>query len=806
MWRDIRYAIQGLWRSPAFTVSAVLALGLAIGANATIFGLVDALWLRPPGIDAPEAIVRIFSTTASEQDGLFSYPEYLALRDEGTSFDGVVARGSRGASMPAADGSPELALVNVVSTNFFTALGVRASMGRVFGPADGSTPDAPSVVVLGHEFWRRRFGGDSAIVGQSIRLMRGGPVAVTVLGVLPPSFRDIDAAADRDVWMPPSTWVRLANPRELERRDERWFHVLARRRGRVPVETANAEVARIAANLASAHPGTNAGRGARAVSDLRYRIENGGGSAAALLGLVLMVVLITCVNVANLLIARASARTRELAVRVALGASRRRLARQLMTESAILGTLGALAGLTLALWLIRLLPALVGTPPGFRSFVLFQVDARVFLFTLGLAMLTTVLFGVAPSWMAARADVVPLIKGEGVLGRRVKDRAVQKALVASQIAVSLVLLCGAGVLARSFAETARADIGITRHPVLTAWITGAAFTRASVEEAMRRIEALPGVMRASIAFRAPLSLSGGGMAQPVHFPDNPSAPGEGTPDVKFNRVGTGYFETVGTRLERGRVFTPEDHRDGEPVMVVNGAFERRYFPGESALDRRVRPGGPLAPLHRIVGVVQDAAINHIGEKPEPYFYVPFWRGPSGEITFLVQATDAAALAPALQSTLKDVDPALEPRRVLTLRDYIEYSARTYRSTAVLAAVLAGVGLLLTVLGVYGVIAYRTSTRAREIGIRVALGARRGEVIGLVMRDGAIAAAVGLGIGVPAALVATRVLASLVFRVSVRDPVAFAAAAGVLALSVCAATAIPAWRAARIAPSAALRER
>ena len=807
MWRDVRYAVQGFWRSPVFTVSAVLALGLAIGANATIFGLIDGLWFRPPGVARPGEIVRVFSTTPAERDGYWSYPEYLALRDQTSSFAGVVAKGPRGVSMPGTDGTPELLLVNVVTTNFFTTLGVAPAAGRLFTPADEASLAAEPGVVLGHEFWRRRFGSDPSIVGQTIRLMRGVPVLVTVLGVLPETFRDLDAATDRDLWLPPATWVRLSNPRELEGRDDRWFQVTARRRPGVSVQAADADVVRIASNLAAAYPATNAGRGARAISDLSYRVQNGGDNATALLGLVLLVVLITCVNVANLLLARAAARTRELAVRVALGATRRRLVRQLMTESAILGGLGALAGLTLSLWLIGLLPALVGTPPGFRSFLLFQADARVFAFTLAITMVTTFLFGIAPSWMATRTDVVALMKGEATaLGPRRSDRVLQQVLVISQVAVSLVLLCAAAVLARSFAETGRADLGVTRKPLLTAWITGEDFTKAAVTEALRRVEALPGVTHAAIAVRAPLSLSGGGMARPVYFPEQPPAPGEGLPQVRFNPVSAGYFETVGTRLLRGRLFSSQDEGPGEPVIVVNEQFERQYFPGRSAIDQRVQPGGPSAPMHRIVGIVQDAVINDIGESPEPYFYLPYWRQPFGEVTFLVQvAGDPAALAPALKATLKGVDPHLDPRRILTMRDYIDYAARTYRATAVLAAVLAGVGLLLTVLGIYGVVAYRTANRTREIGIRVALGARRGEVVRLVMREGAVLAALGLAIGVPAALASTRVLGALVFRVSVWDPPAFGAAAVVLFLSVCAATAIPAWRATRITPSTALRD-
>ena len=616
MWRDIRYAAKGLARTPIFTLSATLALGLAIGANATIFGLIDALWLRPPGVAHPGRLVRVFATTATEREGSWSYPEYLALRDDSTSFSGVVARGLRGATMAAEDGTSDLLLVNVVSMNFFSALGIAPGMGRLFAPGDEPSLERQPGVVLGHAFWRSRFGADPGIVGQTIRLGRSHPIAVTVLGVLPETFRDLDPEGDRDLWLPPATWTRLTNPAEFEGRANRWFQIAAVRKDDVPVATADAEVARLAANLAASFPTTNAGRGARAMADLDYRLDNGGVNAEALLGLVLLVVLITCVNVANLLLARGAARTREIAVRVALGAGRFRLLRQLMTESLLLGVFGAVAGFTIALWTIRLMPALLGAPPGFRSFTVFQVDGRVLLFTLAVTIVTTCLFGIVPSWLSVRADVAMLIKGgTGSVDARA-ERRFRQALVTSQIAISVVLLCGAAVMTRSFAETKRADIGVTRRPLLSAWVTLEDSTPAAIREALDRLRRTPGVVHAAVAIRAPLSLSGGGRARPMYFPDQPPAPGEGLPQIKFNAVSADYFDTIGTRVVAGRVFTPADEGPGEPVVVVSQQFERQFFPG-GALGRRVQPGGADAPVHRIVGVVQDAVINRIGEPAEP---------------------------------------------------------------------------------------------------------------------------------------------------------------------------------------------
>jgi predicted permease len=808
MWRDIRFAVHSLARSPIFTLAAVVGLGVAIGANATIFGLVDGLWFRPPGVRVPATLVRVFATTQSEDTGLWSWPEYETLRDTVSSFDGAVARGRRGAVMPAEDGSPELLLVNVVSSNFFSVLGVSPAHGRLFAPADDGAMEGQPGIVLGHAFWKRRFGGDPSVVGTTVNLDRGQrPLAVTILGVLPDSFRDLDAAADRDLWIPPGTWAQLANRSEFEARADRWFDIVARRREGVSVMTAQGEVGALASSLAQAFPETNAGRGARVQSDFDHRMEVGGVNARALLGLVLLVVGITCVNLANLLLARAAARGQELSMRVALGASRWRLLRQLMVENAVLGLAGALAGITLAMWLMRLLPSILITPPGFRSFTLFQVDARVFTFTLCVAVLTTLLFGVLPSWLAARADVAPLVKGDSrLLQSRAAERVMRNALVVVQVAVSLVLLCAAGVLTRSFIATGRADLGFPQTSVLTAWVSAADAPKAAAMEGVRSIEALPGVSRVAVAVRAPLSLSGNGMARAVMFPHLPQDPGAGLPNIKFNAVSANFFEVSGTRVIRGRPFEAADEREGEPVILVNEQFARQFFAGGDALGRTVRMGGAGGAEHRIVGIVQNAAINAIGEPIEPYLYLPYWRGQYGDITYFIESTmPAGDLGLQVRDALRRTHPGLDPRRLIPMAQYIEYSARTYRATATLATALGAIGLLLTALGVYGVIAYRTARRTREIGIRVALGAAHVDVLRMVLGEGARLGLLGVAVGIPIALVATRWMAAMLFGVGPWDVASFAGAAMVLLLTLMLATMVPALRATRITPSTALRD-
>jgi putative ABC transport system permease protein len=802
MWRDFRLAARSLSRSPTFTLAATLALGLAIGANATIFSIADGLWFRPPGVRAPGELVRIFSVTGETRDGLWSFPEYLTLRDSTSTLEGVVAIGRRGAIVPAADGPAELVLANVVSLNFFTTLGVVPAAGRLFSPDDEDALAASAGLVLGQAYWTRRFGADPDVVGTTIRLGDASPVPVVILGVLPPGFRELDAAADRDLWLPPATWVRLSARAEFERRGDRWFEIVARRRSGASVAAATAEVSALTENMATAHPDTNRGRHARVISDFDYRREAGGANAAALIGLVLLVVALTCVNVANLLLARAAGRRRELALRKAIGANRRQLARQLMAESLLIGAAGAAAGVLIGMWLVRLLPFLIVDPPGLRSLTVFQVDGRIVAVTLAVALATTLLFGLTPSWVAARSDVSDLLKHTAA--GRTRGSQVGGAFVIAQVAISLVLLSAAAVLARSFLATGRADLGFARKPVLTAWST-ADVPAAVLRDAVRRLTALPGVARVAVALRAPLSLSGGGRAQDVTVAGARAPAGESA-SVKYGAVSANYFETMGIGLVKGRTFSDEEEAGGEPVVIVNSVFVNRFLSDRDPIGALVRIGGAKGAEHRVIAVAPVTVVNRIGEPPEPYFYLPYWRERHGEVTFLIETGgNPAALAPPVRAALIGLEPSLDPRRLLALEQYLDYSAGSYRAMAALASALALVGLILTAVGVYGVMAYRTARRVREFAIRIALGAVRGQVFRMVMREGARVGLVGAAIGVPAALVTTWLLQSMLFGVGPWDGRAFAGAALALFAAIAVATFVPAWRATRDTPATALRE-
>lgn len=789
MLRNIRSGFRGLALQPAATAAAILTLGLAIGAQATILSVVDGLWFRPPGVPAASRLLRV--------QGDWSYPELIDLQRTVTSSQ-LVVRGGRGTLVEDPSGTPALALVNVVSDDFFQALGASAAYGRLL-----AAPETAPVVVLGHNYWQTRFGSDPAVIGRTLRLGAKGEVAVTIQGVLAASFRDLEAAHDRDVWMPQATWVQLAGRREFDDRRSRWLEIFAVRHDGVSVRNATAEILQAVSSMEQAYPERTGARRTRVITEASYRLETGGANAIALLALVGAVVLITCVNVALLQVARVMARRRDLGVRVALGATRRKLLGPLLAEAAWMGAGGAVVGLLSGAALIRAVPRILTPAPGFRDFLLITLDGRVAAATVGVAFITTLLFTLGPAWITLRSDFVGITgRGATELYRRSRGHM----LVVTQVACAFVLLAAAGVLTRSLWATDRGDFGVTRRPILTAWVP-ADLSRATGDAALLRLRALPGVADVAVAIRAPLSLSGGGRARAMWIPEARDAAADDLPVIKGNAVSANYFALMGTRIVSGRPFAEDELRGGgAPAVVVNEAFAERFFGGRGAVGALVHPGGPDRPAHRIVGVVQDAAVNGIGEPAEPYFYESFWDASPGEVTFLILPSLGAVVQPAtVREALMEVDPRLEPRRMVAMDDYFRYATRDYRAMAVLAFALGALGLLLSMTGVYGVMAYRTAQRSREWAIRAALGALRRQLIRTVLAEGAGIAAVGIGLGLIVALWTNRWLGSLLLGVQPWDPASLFVAAGGVAAAILLATLVPAWRAARINPKEVLRD-
>jgi predicted permease len=795
MFRDFRFAFRVLASRPVFALVAALSLGLGIGANSAIFGLVDALWFRPLAVPHSGDIVRVFSVTDQDREAAFSYPEFLDLKRAGTLRE-VVAIGGRGATLVEGQ-SRELHTLNLVSSNFFTALEVKPAFGRLFTPQDEANSDAPPAVVLGNSFWERHYGADPNIAGKQIHIQRASEVLVTVIGVLPKSFRGLATGDDRDLWFAKQDWARLGNVRELEQRGSRWFHVLGRLASGATEKSSNAEISTIASRMAETWPESNRGRRAVVIPDLRYRLEQAGTNGLALLAIVLLVVLISSVNVANLLLSRAGVRGKEMAVRLALGASRGRLIRQLMTENFLLGVAGLAVGLAIGSLLISILPALIVQPPGLYRAIDFQFDSRVLVFSLAISIATIVFFGLTPAWKSARPDLVPALKGDAAFGPSGRRWPLRNWLVVAEVALSMTLLASSGVLVRSFANTRSGELGFGRKQLLLVWLASDHAKPALYRDVMAHYAALPGVQSVAAAVRAPLSLSSNGMFRRVTLPDRQEF------EIKYNSVTRNFLNTMGTPIVRGRNFEERDELAGANSIVVNERMAQRFWPAEDAIGKTIVVGGKP---HRVIGIARNAPINAVGETPEPYLYLAYWPNFESEVTFLIETqSEAITLAQAARRELKSVDTRLDPLTITTENDLIQFSAQRYQVTAELVAALGVLGLLLTAVGLYGVVSYGVSQRTRELGIRMALGADRSDTLWLVLREVAMLGLIGIAIGLPLALAATRMFSSLLFGVSPWDAPAFTVALMVLAGVLIAAGWLPARRATGIQASSALRE-
>ena len=813
--QDFHFAIRQLRRAPSFTLTAVLTLALGIGAGSAIFCLMDAYWLHPLRVPHPGELVRMFATTPQDPDGPFTYPEYLAVAQRATALKSVVALGRRGNLMPRADGTSALLLTNVVSSNFFEALGVKPVLGRRFTPADATSLRTHPGVLLGYAFWKREFAGDPNIVGRQIALLRGKEHRnqVDVWGVLPPDFREIDNGEDRDLWIPAETWAVLNGSVELSSAKFPYFNLLGRLAQRGNVSQVNEQVSVLAKGWAAADPARNHDRDARAVSDFRYRMANAGTSGLVLFAIVASVILLATVNVAHLLLARALARGPEVALRMALGARRGVIARQLLVENLLLCGLSLAAGLGIAAGIAVLLPRLLVREPAMLVQVGsaasgFQIDWRVFLFASAMALATLLLLALVPLRQVSRPELLPVMQAGAVTRTEARTPLARRAAIWLQIAISFALLVSTGTLVRSFINTRTQSIGLTRDQVLLAWTQ-------EPEPEMRdavvdRMKALPGVSDVAFAIRAPLSLSEGGIAVHALLPSHPEL--RLPVEIKFNAVSRNFLDVTGTRVVRGRGFADSDNQNAPAVLVINQAMAHKYWPDENPIGQMVKIDGwsQGAGEARVVGVAENAPINRVGELPEPYLYVNYEQyaahmSTMGEITFALHtAVSAMSMAQPARQVLIHIHPLLDPMMVTSLPELIRYSAGNYQMMAELASALGLIGLTLTIVGLYGFLAFRVTQRRREIGIRMALGASRQATSLLVLRDTAGMASIGLALGVVLAAAASRLESSLVFGVSPLNALSITGALGVLAFAVAAASWLPARRAASIDPMQALR--
>jgi predicted permease len=797
--QDLRYAARALRKQPAFTCACAVTLALGIGATAALFGIVDAVLLRPLPFHDSDRLVRLVSLTSDGEPGGISYPDFLDWESGSRAFDQMAVYSPQSVAMRGSDGMSRVRGA-VVSADLFTVLGAHASLGRTFAAAD-DRPGAPMTVVLSDSLWRHRFGGHPDIVGRSIELDHKPAI---VIGVMPAGFEFPIAAEPAELWAP----IAAVDGSIASQRGVHFLQGIARLAPQSSVEQAQAELGTIVATLNRQHP-DGGQRGVRVRSELTELVADVRSEWLVLFGAAGCLLLLACANVVNMLLARAASRRKEIAVRLALGAQRGRIVRQLLTEHTLLGALGASLGLVVGDWCIALLKHIA--PPDVPRLAQAGLDTGVLAFAIALSCASVLVFGLLPAVFASAQSPSRLWNLASRGGSDEAGGRIRRLLAIAQIAIATVLLAGGALLTRTLIGLHRVDPGFSTAQVMTFRVDlpdeySPARERAFYTRLLDRLRAMPGVREASAGYSVPLS--GGG------FETGTEIEGLGTADlhdrIRFNSVEPGFYQTLGVPIANGRDFTVHDDLDSNPVAIVNEAFARRYFPGGNAIGRHVRPGigngYPKEPLREIVGVVQDMRSTDLRTPPQPEITVPAAQCPSiGNSTIVLRAdVEGRGFARDARRVVAEVDPAIPVSRVNTVDQFIasnmvqpRFSAFLMGLFAVLSSVLAGVGL-------YGLIAYGVAQRTREIGIRLALGSAPGGVLRLVLREGAMIAASGIALGLVAAFELTTWMTSLLYGVGPRDPITLAGVAGLLFLVAVAASAIPAARAMRVDPLTALR--
>jgi putative ABC transport system permease protein len=810
---DVRFGFRMLFKKPGFTLVAVLTLALGIGANSTIFSLVNAVLLRPLPVEEPDRVVSVYATFQDQtRSSRFSYPNYLDYRDRSESLAGLAAQTSTPLTLGLADGS-EPVLGQIVSGNFFTLLGVRARLGRVFTQEEDRA-GAERVVVVSHSFHQRRFPAEPDLIGKTIYL-NGDPF--TVVGVIGKDFTGTSIGPFIDVWVPMMQTGNWIGPDWAEDRAAARLQMIGRLKPGVSRDEAQANMATLAAQLAEQFPETDKAQGVALTQ--ASLIEGRRRTAVAafltiLLAVVGFVLLIACANVANLLLVRALGRRREMAIKLALGASRFRLMRQFMTESLLLALMGGAAGLLISLWVGNLLHNFNPLPTFPIQFDL-SADGRVIGFSLVASVATGLILGIIPALRGTRPDLISALKDEtsSATGGSSKSR-LRNSFVVAQIAISLLLLIGATLLLRSLQNAQAIDPGFRAENVFAMDFDldlkgygeekGRQFYALMVE----RMGALPGVESAALANRAPLDISTpmtGVMVEGYQPP-----PGMAATPISFYRVGPGYFETMAIPLVSGRDFTERDGKQSPQVVIINQQMARRYWPDENPIGKRFRLAAqPARRLPErtveVVGVAKDSKYRTLSEEETPHIYLPFLQDYEAGMTLLVRAAgDTRQMMRAVRGELQTLDKDPQAFFARTMHEHMSVVLAPGQIAATLLAVFGLVALALATIGIYGVMAYSVTERTREIGVRMALGAKPSDIFKLVIGDGMLLSAAGTLIGLAAAFALTRFLASLLVGVSATDPITFAAIPVLFTMVALLACYLPARRATRVDPLAALK--
>jgi putative ABC transport system permease protein len=806
--QDLRYGLRSLIKSPGFTVVAVLTLAIGIGANSAIFSFVDGALLKPLPYAHPERIVQVWEKPPGGGNNVVSALNFLDWQGQSTVFETMVASSGGGSVTLTGRGDPVMLRAGRVSAGYFDVFRIEPLLGRTFASGEDA-PGREHVVVLSHRLWTAQFGADPAIIGRTITL-DGEPH--TVVGVMPAGSA-FDRGANQ-LWRP------LAFRSSERTRNYHWLVVVARLKPDVTIDDARKEMDAIGARIATDFPDSNKGWGVSIVRFMDVVIgQQLQRSLYVLLAAVGMLLLIGCANVANLVLARGTAREREVAVRAALGAGRARLVRQFLTENVLLATVGGALGIGvgygLMMWLKFMLP-----PFFLPAAVSVEMDERVLAFTFALAVLTGVVFGLAPALNATKPDLAGAMKegGRGSSGDGGR-RTLRSALVVIEVALAFILLTGGGLLVRSFFQMMQVELGFDATNVLTMRlpIAGERFTSAPaltayVRQMIARIDAVPGVIGAAASDALPLEGFGNGM--PFLIAGREQVDRANRQSCGFKMVHADYFRVLGIQVVKGRGLTDRDVKGSPPVAVINRSMARRYFAdqdpiGQRLLIQEIAPGSPqLGPEipWEVVGVIADERTSTLDGTVRPGVYVPIEQSPTTYVNVVVRsAVEPASLAHAIAQAVREVDGNQAVTDVRTLEQIKSASAASTRLRTMLLVVFAALALLLSAIGIYGVISYAVAQRTHEIGVRAALGASAGALLRMVIVNGMLLAGIGLALGFVGAIGLTRLLGTLLFGVGARDPLTLAASAAILAAVALLACYVPARRAAKMDPLVALRE-
>jgi macrolide transport system ATP-binding/permease protein len=808
--QDLRFGLRMLRRDPGFSILAILCLTLGIGANAAVFSWVEGILFRPyPLVSHQERLLALTGTARGETGHTsLSWPDFVDLRRSCTLFDSFFVSQITGTTLSIGDRA-ERTTGSIVSDNYFDAIGVHPILGRGFEPGEDVGRNAHPVTVISYRLWKGHFNGDPQIIGKTQRL---NGVVHTIVGVAPQGFYGTFVGWGMQFWVPTSMEeVFESGGYKLEDRDARWIEAFARLKPGVTLEQAQEEISSVAKRLEADYPATNRGRSVKLWALWQTPFNNAGTLLPTLeimLAVVVFVLLIACANVGNLLLVRSFARRHEMTVRLAIGAGRGRIVKQLFTEALILSTFGAAGGLLVAHWcrhaLILLFPARAGVAmhlPG-------EIDWRVLLLSGGVCLLATLLLGLVPAMQTSKIDLAGALKSDsaGVVGGRGKAW-VRSGLVVVQVSLSFVLLVGAGLLIQSLQKIRTSNPGFSTHEVLFTAVdlvsAGYDAQRAQnfQDQLLDRVKVMPGVESAAFARMTPLSY-GSFSSTPISV-DGYEVPPEERPTVEYNEVGPDYFATMGIPLVSGREFTRADDERAALVAIVNETMAAQYWRGRNPIGERVQVKDRWM---QVVGVAKDSKYRSVRETARPFFYVPRRQNFTvGAGLFIRTPLSPETVAVALAREVHALDANLAPYELITLQEQMDRSTSPQLVAVTLVGVLGALALLLAVIGLYGVMAYAVSQSTRELGLRMALGADAANLVRLVLSRGLALMAGGVLLGAAVAVASTRLMGNLLYHVSPRDPRAFGAAFAVMTIATLAACFIPAWRATRTDPAEALRD-